>query len=107
MDLEDDDLSHGAVGIIEDVIHGAGERKNILAVKRGDEGAVQFIDEDAAGFISFLFLGSQLVSQGLLGIGEIGLENFHALQGERSLLWINWMNILRRFLKIFNIFKSS
>ena len=60
-DIENFHFVDGAVGIIEHIIDGARERKDILTVERRDEGLVQFIDQDAAGFIGFFFLcGQQL-----------------------------------------------
>jgi hypothetical protein len=39
----------------------AGEGKNVLPVKWRDEGAVQFVDQDAACLIRFLLLQAQLL----------------------------------------------
>ena len=59
LNLQDFHFVDGAVGIVNHIVDGAREGKDILAVERGDEGLVQLIDQDPAGFVGLLFLGSQ------------------------------------------------
>ena len=59
LDLEDLHLADRAVAVVEDIVDGAGEGEDILAVERRDEGLVELIDQDAAGLIGCLFLGVQ------------------------------------------------
>ncbi len=61
--LQDFHLAHGAVGIIEHIVDGPRKREDILPVKRGNEGFVQFVDQDAPGFIGIFFTLGQVGSR--------------------------------------------
>jgi hypothetical protein len=50
--LQDLHLVDRAVCIIEHIIDGPGKLEDILAIEWGDKSLVQFIDQDAPGFIS-------------------------------------------------------
>ncbi len=99
--FEDYDLNHGAVGVIKNIVDCPGQLEDVFTVKRSNEGAVQFVNQQASGFIRFLFFCSQLIGELRIGIVHVCQQQIHAFQGQIGLLLNSLQKNIPAFLKDF------